>query len=400
MSAEFLQSLNEQRLHAWERAKQIMDGAAAESRDLTAEERADLERADNALVQIKADQDRYLRMVEAAKAIDARTEAPRTERSVAAPMTDAQRFNAMFRGDLRSFDAVPSPEFRALQSAGGSAIPTNFYDQVTVYLRTLNPIWQAATVLNTADGSSLVFPRLTADPNHGGTVTAEAAGINELDPTISQVTLDAYKYGIVTLWSRELNDDNVIGLQDLIARSSARELAIDIGAHMATGNGTGQPNGFISAAANGGTAAGTANGASSWTFFGPPDLVDLYYGRAAGYRTVGSWMVSTTAAAKIRSFRDGNNQFIYQPALGAGAPDSLMGRPMYENPAMAAVASATKSVAFGDFSRYFIRRLPARVEVSTEYKFSTDQLAIKVVERTDGDLVDGAAIAYLVSANT
>ena len=44
-----------------------------------------------------------------------------------------------------------------------------------------------------------------------------------------------------------------------------------------------------------------------------------------------------------------------------------------------------------------VERLPLRVEVSDEYKFSTDQRAIKVVERTDGDLVDTASVAYLVS---
>jgi HK97 family phage major capsid protein len=68
---------------------------------------------------------------------------------------------------------------------------------------------------------------------------------------------------------------------------------------------------------------------------------------------------------------------------------------------MAAVASASKSVAFGDFKRYFVRRvLPVRVEVSKDYKFNTDQIAVKVVERVDGDLIDTNAIAYLVSDNT
>lgn len=405
MSYEYIKSLVERRQHAWARAQDIMNRAAAESRDLTAEEQADLDATDAALTRYKQEEERLVRMQSAAESSGGfRGEPERIERGGlrGEPKTDGERLAAMLRGELRSFEARGAAGFdvRALQSAGGTAIPTTFYDQVTVYLRTDNPIYQVATVLDTPDGHSIVLPRLTADPAHGGTVTAEATGINELDPTISSVQLDAYKYAIVTLWSRELDTDNVINLQDLIARASARELTLDMGDHFATGSGSGQPNGFITAASNGGTANGTALGASSWTFFGPHDLVDLFYGRAAGYRTNGSWMMSTTAITKARKFRDNNNQFIWDPSLVAGQPDRFLGRPVYENPSMAAVASASKSVAFGDFSRYFIRRLPLRVEVSDEYKFSADQRAIKVVERTDGDLVDTAAIAYLVSANT
>ena len=42
---------------------------------------------------------------------------------------------------------------------------------------------------------------------------------------------------------------------------------------------------------------------------------------------------------------------------------------------------------------------PVRVELSRDYKFSTDQVAIKVAERVNGDLLDTAAIAYLVNTN-
>jgi HK97 family phage major capsid protein len=109
----------------------------------------------------------------------------------------------MFRGERRSFESQTREEYRALQSAGGSAIPTTFQETVTVYLRTLSPMFRddLFTVLNTPTGNPITLPRLTADPAHGGTLTAEAAGINELDPTISSVQLDSYKYAVTTLWS-------------------------------------------------------------------------------------------------------------------------------------------------------------------------------------------------------
>lgn len=80
-----------------------------------------------------------------------------------------------------------------------------------------------------------------------------------------------------------------------------------------------------------------------------------------------------------------------------GIREQVEGRPVVENPAMEAVASASKSVLFGDMSRYCGRRVsPTRAELSKDYKFDTDQVALKVVERLDGALVDTAAVKYLV----
>jgi hypothetical protein len=40
------------------------------------------------------------------------------------------------------------------------------------------------------------------------------------------------------------------------------------------------------------------------------------------------------------------------------------------------------------------------VAVSTEYRFNTDQIAIRTVYRAGGALPDATAIAYIVSKNT
>ena len=40
------------------------------------------------------------------------------------------------------------------------------------------------------------------------------------------------------------------------------------------------------------------------------------------------------------------------------------------------------------------------MEFSRDYKFNTDQLALRTIIRLDGNLIDAAAIKSLVSANT
>jgi HK97 family phage major capsid protein len=96
--------------------------------------------------------------------------------------------------------------------------------------------------------------------------------------------------------------------------------------------------------------------------------------------------------------RDTTGQLLWQPSYQLGQPESLLGRPIYENPGMAN-GSAAKAVAFGDFKRYYVLKVnPTRVAFSVDYKFSTDQLALRTIERVGGDLPDVIAISYLVNA--
>lgn len=406
----YLSSLTEKRQQAWHRAKEIMDAAAEAGRDLTAEERQSLTETDEAIDAYAAEEKRIVDLEKKMQAADAlhtaiapALAAGREERRK--EPTDADNLVSLFKGEIRGFDSpltIPTGyEARALASSGGSAIATTFADFVTVYERTLNPMLDISTVINTRTGNPIVFPRLTSDVTAGGSVTAEAAASTEGDPTISSVTLNAFKISHITLWSSELDQDEVIGLDRLVADAISRPIALGWGTFFTTGTGTTQPNGFITAATNGGTAQGTALNQATDTFFAASDLVDLFYSLAAPYRRNASWVVSNTAIAKMRKFRDSTGQFLWSPALQAGQPDTFLNRPVYENPAMAAVASASKSVAVGDFSKYIIRSVePMRVDLSTEYKYANDQLAIRVITRRDGNLPDVIAIKYLVSANT
>ena len=109
--------------------------------------------------------------------------------------------------------------------------------------------------------------------------------------------------------------------------------------------------------------------------------------------------MATTALTKVLKMRDANGWPYVQPDPTVSPIGTLLGRPIVENASLAAVASATKSVAFGDFRDYHVVRLPLRLEMSRDYKCSTDQVALKVVERIDGKLV-GAGIKTMVSDDT
>jgi HK97 family phage major capsid protein len=403
----YLDRLFDEYRRAAKAGQDVMDLAAGENRDLTPEEAETRDSAFADVTRLKGEIDKIKNFEELRQAGDAfRAEAaPIIERATGKPATDGEMFRAMWRGEggydsrLSGHLAGGDPQLalRALQSAGGSAVETSFADFVTVYERTFTPMLRpdVVTVLNRTDGSPLVLPRLTADVSVAGTITAEAGGITEGDPTISQVTLNPYKYAITNLWSAELAQDNTIGLEDLVARTTGRSLGIAIGGALTTGDGSDDPNGIIVASTVFGTASGT--GATAGQYFGATDLVNLFYSVAAPYRTVGSFMANSTSLGQIRNARTTDGIFLWQPSLQVGQPETILGRPIYENPGMAS-GSAAKAVIFGDLSRYIVARVvPVRVESSIHYKFSTDQIALRTIERVDGDLVDTAATRVLLN---
>ena len=425
----YLEDLNRKRNEAAKRMQDIITGAEDEKRELSPEETANLEKFDADFERYHAEEKRLSDMRDkigpAASRLAESVERGKYEQP------EEFSFNR-FLGTTddktqRSFETVRSipvgawnadPRIRAiqdkeaarfaeraLQSAGGSAVETSFADFVTVYERTLNPLMDVSTVLSTSNGSPIVLPRLTADAGvASGTVTAEAAGITEGDATISQVTIVAWKRAYTSLWSAELDQDEIIGLEGLIASSIGRQVGLAWGTAFTTGNDTVEANGYLTAIGTTvqlGTANGTTGNQASDTFFAASDLVDMFYALAAPYRANASWLVANTALAKMAKFRDSTGSFLYTSAQVVGTPDSFLRRPVYENPAMAAVASATISVSVGDFSKYIVREVvPVRVDRSIEYKFNTDQVALRYITRRDGDLPDTIAIRAVRNANT
>lgn len=400
MSASYLQSLIDSRASAWERAKEIMDGAAAENRDLTVEEQTNLDAintdldAKDARIKQATELEARAKLADGVREQYATIIASKAEAPKGDP-TDRDILRAMFRRESRELNSQVGVESRAL-ATGSSTVPTTFADFVVVYQRTLNPTYGVATVIRTSTGEGITVPRLTADTATPATLIAEAGTIPLADPTISSITLNAYKYGSITKWSAELGSDNAVNLEQLVATSTGRDLGLNVGTALTTGDGSSKPNGFINAASNGGTAAGTP-------FFDADDLISLFYGRAQPYRMSPSaaWQMSNGAIQKARKFKATTGDYLWQPGLQAGQPDLLLGKPVFENPAMAAVASASKSVAFGDFSAYLVREVvPMNVVLSSEFAFQTDEIAIRTTWRIDGDLPDVNAIAYLVSGNS
>lgn len=286
-----------------------------------------------------------------------------------------------------------------LKSTATQAMPVSVYNNFVLHMVELTPVLRAgATLIQTATGEDLQVPKSTAFQTSN--LTAEGALITESDPTLGVVTLKSYKYASFWQVSRELAEDSPANLLDALAQGAATSLAVAYGAHLATGTGSGQPNGYVTAATvavTGPTGTATTFGTQGTAGQGSDLLVDLYASLAEPYLLSPAIAVLGRNATfslwrKVKEGGSNKPMFDLTP-VEQGASVNLLGMPGYVDPNMPVAGASAKSLAFGDWSRYFLRMVQGvRIERSDDFAFQNDLVSFKAVVRLDGALVDLNAV--------
>ena len=319
-----------------------------------------------------------------------------------APKSITVKFGSMAANPDRSGKIEYHDLTKGVATDGAELIPTGFVRTLQEHLIESNGVRRTnAQVFTTSSGENLLVPATTG---HGtATLVAEAGAFLENDPQFKQVTMNAYKYGQLIQVSTELIQDSAVDLLGYLARAAGIAIGTATGTANVTGTGSAQPEGI----ANAPTAGKTGATGQTLTVIGN-DLIDLYHSVVTGYRARGFWVMNDLSAAIIRKLRDdtggtGLGNFLWQPGLVAGTPDTIFGRPVVTDPAMAAMAANAYSIAFGDFSAYFALRDVNTVNFdrSDDFAFSTGLVTFRTSLRTDSkQLINGATGAVKFYRNS
>jgi HK97 family phage major capsid protein len=389
---DYLAQQVEARKTAWHAAKALLDGAAAESRDLTAEEEQSFSR-------INADIDSRSQRIEDLQGVASR--AADIEAAVAtAPevredraLREASDFDvvrALASGEIRT----ATFERRALNTSDDSqVVPQSFYAILQEKMQYQGPMLDAGfvTQLNTASGEDIKVPVEASRPL--GTAIAEATEIAALDPTFSNITLKSQKVAVLTKVSRELLTDSGIDIVSYLAGSLGKSIGIKANNLLTVGTGTVQANGVVSASSLGVTGGTAVSGA-----FTADNLIDLAHSVDSDYVRQGAgFMMKRASLGALRKLKDGQGQYLYVPAASVGTPDAFAGFPVYENPDMATIATGEKSVLFGHFGSYHVRQVGGiEVARSDDAYFNTDEVGFRVTLRMWGDLGQSEAVKHFI----
>ena len=390
-----LKTLQEQRGEALAEIQRLRDVITTEDRDFSADERTAWEASNSHYDQIS---DR-IAIIERTRTLEA--DKPVVDVPAKA---DAPDYRSMLMSsreiDIPLMRSAPRTvtEARAMStttdSEGGYLVPTDLGAAVEVALLEFGGVREVATVIRTETGAQIDLPTVD-DSSNTGSIEGENDGLATTDVTFGVKSLNAYKVSsdLVKI-PFELLQDSAFDLASLLGRLLGERIARNSSALYTTGTGSSQPNGVVTASAAGVTAAGVAAITSD-------ELIDLYHSVGRAYRRNGTWMMADSTAKYVRKLKDGDNQYLWQPGLSMGLPDTLFGAPVITNDDMAALATGNKTVLFGDFSRYYIRDVGAVRLIRLNERFAdNDQIAWVAILRTDGELADAGTnpIKHLVQA--
>ncbi len=282
-------------------------------------------------------------------------------------------------------------------TAGGFTVPTELQNILVRSMVAWGPMYdeEICTTITTASGNPLPMPTID-DTAKTLSVTAEGTTLGDTgakDAVFGQKQLDAFSYN--TEWIRvsfELANDSIFNMEQLLGDLLGERLGRRANLELTVGDGAGDPNGIITAASLGVTAA-------SATAFTWDEVISLEHSVDPAYRQSPKcrYMFHDNILQAARKLKDGQGNYLWQMGdVKGGVPSTFNGRQYSLNQAMVGTqAAAARIMAFGDFSKYYVRKVGAPIIGAIQDKDFWPGFGIAGYIRIDGELADTAAVKYL-----
>ena len=241
-------------------------------------------------------------------------------------------------------------EYKAMSvsndTTGGYLAPAEYVREIIKTVTEISPARQLARIRTTGN-KSILLPKRTGQ--FAALWTAENA-------TRTETT--GLTYGMLEIFTHELYamidiseqnlEDSAFNLAAEIAAEATEQFAVAEGAAFVSGTGVGKPEGFMT---NASVASVNSGSASAITADG---LLSLKHSLKTAYTRNASWALNRTTLGTVRKLKDGTTtQYVWQPGLALGKPNTIDGDPYVEVPDMPSEGSNTYPVAYGDFAKAY-----------------------------------------------
>ena len=392
--------LREKRAKAWDAAKQFLDAKRGADGMLSEEDTATYDKMEQDVMNLGKEIERLERQAAIDAELSKATSTPLTGKPGAKMGKDDKektgRASDEYRGSFWNAMRVKAPMpsvLNALQegtdSEGGYLVPDEFERTLVEALEEENVFRTLAHVIKTSSGDRKI--PVVASKGTASWVDEEGA-YQESDDEFSQVSIGAYKLGTMIKVSEELLADSVFDLEAYISKEFARRIGAREEESFFTGDGSGKPLGIL--ATTGGAEVGVT--AASATAITADEVIDLFYSLKTPYRKNAVWVLNDATVKQIRKLKDSTGQYLWQPSLVAGTPDTILGRPVKTSAFMPVAAAGAKTIAFGDFKYYWIADRQGRTfKKLSELYAANGQIGFLGTQRVDGKLILPEAIKVL-----
>lgn len=382
-----LQELIARRAKVWEEAKAFVESHQKENGTLSAEDTAAYEKMEAEITDLTAAIDRERRAGEREAELNKPVNTPLTVKPYKAEGGEEKTGRAsdeyrkgMLQALRSNFRQISNVLQEGVDSDGGYLVPEE-------YDRRLIDVLDEENIMRT------LGTRITTSGEHKINIAAtkpaaswieEGGQLTFGDATFDQIILDAYKLHVAIKVTEELLYDNAFGLENYIITQFGKALANAEEDAFLNGDGNGKPTGLFHAS-KGGNLANTIEKIAS------DDLISLVYALKRPYRKRASFILNDKTLSSIRTLKDNNGAYIWQPSYQAGEPDRLLGYALHTS-----AYAPTDAISFGDYSYYNIGDRGTRSFAELKELFAGNGMIGYVAkERVDGKLVLPEAVQIL-----
>jgi HK97 family phage major capsid protein len=267
------------------------------------------------------------------------------------PAAEQRAFNSFARYGVERMQAE---EVRALtvsvDTAGGYLAPEQFINELDRNLVEFSPIREVARVTSVSAGE-LILPKRTGTMH--ATWTSETGDTQQSEPTYGQQKISVFELRTYVDVSNMLLEDSAFDLENELAYDFAEEFGRAEGEAFMTGDGSGKPKGLLE------TTGIEVLDYGDRLDITADNLIDLYHALPTTYARRATWAMNRRTIGAVRKLKNnsGSGDYLWQDALTAGNPPTILGRPVIEMPDMddlpEEAGEGSFPVVFGDFSSGF-----------------------------------------------
>ncbi len=303
-------------------------------------------------------------------------------------------------------DGLAELEQKAMQTGsdpdGGYAVPEELDRNIINALRDEVVMRQECNVVSVGSPN---FKRLV---NQGGT---NSGWVGETDPRpetktskltpIDPVWGEIYGNPAAT---QTMLDDGFFNVEQFIVSELTQEFAEQEESAFTHGNGQNKPKGLLAYGSD-----ETADKDRAWgklqhlllkkpTDISADEIMKLIYTLRKVYRSGAKFMMNNNMLFQVRTLKDAQNNYLWQPGLQLDQPSALLGYGIAENEQFADLAAGATPIAFGNFKRCYTILDRMGVRMLRDPYTNKPFIHFYTTKRVGSMLVDSNAVKLLKAA--
>lgn len=221
-------------------------------------------------------------------------------------------------------------------------------------------------------------------------------------PELGKWRIDVNEQYAMPKVTQKLLDDSGFDIETWLSNKVADKFARSENTAFFAGDGVLRPRGILTYAT-----AATADATRAWQVFehiasggtggitNTDFLINLVFALKVAYRTGASWTMNRKTLGYIRTLKDGDGNYLWQPDFTQRQGGNLLGYGIVEAEDMPDIASNALSIGFGDFKSAYqiVDRMGIRVlrDPYTEKGF----VKLYTTKRVGGDVLDFDAVKFM-----